>query len=110
VKYKLTPTGDKEYWGPVSIAVGATCLLSLFSFSISSLVNWITLICGLALVILGGCITPHNKNKIWGRIGITSGLSFFFWGIRIVSTNPINGWFFYYIFIRRGYFGFYFVT
>jgi hypothetical protein len=103
---------DREFWGPVAIALGFTALLNgakdLFDLLIAPptpingwinpLMICINLLFGLAFIVFGiwaiRAATPRTRN-LWARIDITAGFAIFFFGTRIVSSNLIMfivGW------------------
>ena len=81
-----------RFWGPVGIVVGFICLLNVSNVTATSInfepKNGMTnFIAGIALIVIGLIIASLARDKTaWARVGCTTGLSIFFWGIHVFNT------------------------
>lgn len=91
------PEEVKEFWSPVSVAIGVTSVLYSLNISLDSITfgGWVgvfDLIFGLAFIVMGVLIKPHLNWKLITRIGMTSGLSIFLFGTRLLNNKLFWGW------------------
>jgi hypothetical protein len=81
-----------SFWGSVGIVVGFICLLNVSNVTATSInfepQNGMTnFIAGIILIALGVIIASLAQDKTgWARVGCTTGLSIFFWGIHVFNT------------------------
>jgi tetrahydromethanopterin S-methyltransferase subunit E len=92
LSYKAAP-----FWGPVGIAVGIICIINSFNTTATSFFNFesdygiINIVIGIVVLIIGIILSVINRDKtIIARVGLTTGLSIFFWGISIVNIDDAN--------------------
>lgn len=80
-----------SFWGPVGIVVGFICLLNVFDITATSIsfepTSGITnLIAGGVLIVIGIIMASLAQDKTgWARVGCTTGLAIFFWGIHVLN-------------------------
>jgi putative Mn2+ efflux pump MntP len=90
---KIMKQEERELAGSISIAISATAFSNSFticpngSFIIPCPNGYIILAFALLFFLYGFWITPSKKRILWSRIEILVGVSFFFIGLRIASSN-----------------------
>jgi len=89
-----------SYWGPAGIAIGVSCILNSLSITSKSInyqssIGITTLIAGIIILILGTIMTYVmyallKYKETLARLGLTVGMSIFFWGTRVANTYQAN--------------------
>ena len=85
-----------SFWGPVGIAIGVVCILSVFQVTAESIsfdpkVGLDNFIAGIILTVLGLAMSLlAQKKEVLAGVGLPTGISIFFWGIYVVNTSKIG--------------------
>lgn len=85
------------FFGPTAIALGFTCLLNVCnitaeSISFQPMSGLLNLIAAVVFMVPGAVmlLLVQDKKGVFSRVGLTGGLSMFFWGTRVANTYKTN--------------------